>query len=164
MKSLKKCIAKRKSAFFSPYFSLSTMAAGSHWRILSCSFPCSREHTLNCVCRYCLISFDTAQYGIVLSLYWSSAAAIWALSSFSELQITTRDSPKMRKYPLNYNFAKKKMKLLLLILTGENSLCISGERSFNFQSWKYQSQNVLASFTRSIISMSVKSSSNWERL
>ena len=75
------------------YPSLSNAAAGVHGRIWSLNLPRCWAYGLNCVFRYCLISFGDAQCGIVPSLYWSRAAAMWALSSFSELQITTRDSP-----------------------------------------------------------------------
>ena len=89
---------------FYPYLCVSTNAAG----ILPWSFPCCCGHALNCVSRYCLISFDSAQCGVVPSLYWSSAAAIWALTSFSELQITTRESSgkKSDKSPFKYLVAR----------------------------------------------------------
>lgn len=83
------------------YSSLSSTAAGAQGRVWSLNFPRCWELGLNCVFRYCLISFGDAQCGMVPSLYWSRAAAMWALSSFSELQITTRDNPTRESLPLN---------------------------------------------------------------
>ena len=91
----------KKAALNTMYPSLSNAAAGVHGRIWSLNFPRCWEHGLNCVFRYCLISFGDSQCGIVPSLYWSRAAAMWALSSFSELQITTRDSPTRESLPMN---------------------------------------------------------------
>ena len=75
-----------------PYPSLSNAAAGIQGNVRPLNFPCCWVRGLNCSFRYCLISPDERQWGIVPSLYWSRAAAMWALSSFSELQMTTRDT------------------------------------------------------------------------
>lgn len=83
------------------YPSLSNTAAGVQGRIWSLNLPRCWGDGLNCVFKYCLISFGDAQCGMVPSLYWSRAAAMWALSSFSELQITTRDNPTRESLPLN---------------------------------------------------------------
>ena len=72
------------------YFSLSTMPADVQSRFWSRNLPCFCGHALNCVFRYCLISLGDAVCGTVPSLYWSRAAAMCALSSFSELQNIAR--------------------------------------------------------------------------
>ena len=76
------------------YLSLSTVPADVQGKFWSRNIPCFGGHALNCVFRYCLISLGDAVCGIVPSLYWSRAAAMCALSSFSELQNITRHRPK----------------------------------------------------------------------
>ena len=98
----------RKIHLRASYFSLSTVPAGVQDRFWSRNFPCFCGHASNCVFRYCLISFGDAVYGIVASLYWSRAAAMWALSSFSEQQnITRHSSKKEKKFRLKKTTQKK---------------------------------------------------------
>ena len=102
----------RKIHLRASYFSLSTVPAGVQDRFWSRNFPCFCGHASNCVFRYCLISFGDAVYGIVASLYWSRAAAMWALSSFSEQQNITRHSSKEeKKFRLKKTTQKNSLKL-----------------------------------------------------